>query len=196
MSKSIPHDKFLNGIRLCRRNAKRLLLLADEAYSKECFHASFLLGFASLEETGKAVIILNHINDECITFEKYKNELKNHDKKILEALKMEHENILEVFRLGFREAFLKELKSTEPKEKDIKEITDIRLDSIYVDYDFIENGWKKPKKDVKQDAWNILIKSFDAYNCFLNECKHRGVRLRKKANPLFNKHFMVGGELR
>lgn len=194
MSKLIPHDKFLNGIRLCRKNAKRLLFLADEAYSKECFHASFLLGFASLEETGKAVIILNHINDEYITFKQYKNELKNHDKKILEALKMEHENMLEVYNLGFREAALKELKSTEPKEKDIKEITDIRIDSIYVDYDFIKNKWKNPKKNVKQDAWNILMKSFDAYNCYLNECKHREIRLREKINPLSNKHFMNNGK--
>jgi len=196
MSKLIPNNKFLNGIRLCRRNAKRLLLLADEAYSKECFHASFLLGFASLEETGKAIIILNHINEEHIKCKQYKNELLNHDKKIFEALKMEHENILEVLNLGFREAFFKELKSTEPKDKDIKGITEVRLDSIYIDYDFIENRWKKPKKDVKQDAWNILMKSISAYNCFLNECEHRGVRLRKEANPLSNKHFMVSGELR
>ena len=179
MSKLIPQDKFLTGIRLCRRNAKRLLLLADEAYSKECFHASFLLGFASLEETGKAVIILNHMNEEYINFKQYKRELKNHDKKILEALKMEHENILEVFNLGFRKAFLKELKSTELKKIDVKKISDIRLDSIYVDYDFVKNTWKRPNKNVRENAWDILMKAFDAYNCFLNECKHRKVRLRR-----------------
>jgi len=116
MSKLIPQKKFLNGIRLCRRNAKRLLFLADEAYSKECFHASFLLGFASLEETGKAVMILNYINEEHITFKQYNDELKKHDKKILAALNMEHYNIIEVLNLGFREAFLEELKSTEPKK--------------------------------------------------------------------------------
>ena len=103
MSKIIPHDQFLRGIRLCRRNSKRLLLLADEVLGNNCFHAAFLLGFASLEETGKALVILNHYSDGHITYRTYKKELRNHEKKIFEALKMSKQNFMEVMNIGPRE---------------------------------------------------------------------------------------------
>jgi len=124
-------------------------------------------------------MILNYIDEEHITFKQYNDELKKHDKKILAALNVEHYNVIEVLNLGFREAFLEELKSTEPKKIDVKKISDVRLDNIYVDYNFINDVWKRPKKDMKQNALNIIIKSFYAYKYFLNECKTRGVRLRR-----------------
>lgn len=179
MAKMIPNDQYLRGIRLCRRNAKRLLRLADAAYAKKCYHAAFLLGFASLEETGKAVIILNHFKEEYITYDAYTNELRKHDIKIFEALKMINENILEVMNVGPRNLLFPNLKMLEPEKRDIKAITDNRLDSIYVDYDPEKGSWMRPIKDMERYAWDIMMKALDGYKCFLNECKHRDIKLRK-----------------
>ena len=95
--KIIPSYQFLKGIRLCRRNAKSLLALANDAFEKECYHSAFLLGFASLEESGKAIIILDYINEENITFEQYRYELKNHKKKVKKALITSRYNMVEIY---------------------------------------------------------------------------------------------------
>ena len=43
--------------------------------------------------------------------------------------------------------------------------------------------WKRPIKDMENYAVDIMIKAYEAYSYFTNECKYRGIRLRKKGNP-------------
>ncbi len=73
------------------------------------------MGFASLEETGKAVIILKHFNEEEINNKKYIKELKNHEMKIKEAIIMNRYNVKEMLsrtpRKYMREGVLR-LEST------------------------------------------------------------------------------------
>jgi len=180
MSSSIPQSQFLNGIRLCRRNAKKLFQLANEAHSKGCYHASYLLGFASLEETGKALLILNHINDEKITYRRYKKNFLNHEIKILESLKMIFPNLAETFARVPREAITHYIHEYEKEQEKLsKDIKDLRLKSIYVEYDFNRNKWERPNIDMKKDSTDIIGKAYSAYTLFLNESRHRGIKLRK-----------------
>ncbi len=59
-------------------------------------------------------------------------------------------------------------------------MTNLRMDSIYIDYDFDNNEWKRPKIDMKDDADEIIDEANTSYVCFLNECKHRGISLSGK----------------
>jgi len=178
----IPKCQYLTGIRLCRRNAKKLYLLGNEAFEKELYHSAYLLGFASLEETGKALVILDYINHNHITYNQYKKKIKNHYLKIKKTMIARNPNILEVFRIAPREYVQPQLKKSEPRFIQLGEdMVDLRMDSIYIDYDFENGKWKKPKSNMKLDAQQVLGEAYTAYNCFRNECKHRGVRLRKSS---------------
>ena len=56
----------------------------------------------------------------------------------------------------------------------------MRLDSIYVDYNFKEKCWDIPLNDMKKPALDVIIKAAYARAHLHNELKYRGIRLRKK----------------
>ena len=183
MSKVILREHFHRGIVLCWRNARKLLKLSDEAYRKECYHASYLLGLASMEEIGKAAIILNHWHEDFITYKQYKKELLNHKKKITEAERLEPLNLVEVFGLAPREAIIDSGMIREPDHKAINNMINLRTGSMYVDYNFDENYWSVPSKEMKKQASEILTKAYFSRRYLHNELRHRGIRLRKKKSP-------------
>lgn len=132
----IPKEHYHRGLVLCWRNARRLLKLSDEAFGKECFHAAYLLGFASWEEIGKAAVLLNHWDDDSIKYKEYLHEIKNHKVKITEAEKLEDFNLLELLNASPRWALIE--SGLEPKvdSDSLKKLLSKRLHSIYVDYNF------------------------------------------------------------
>lgn len=158
-----------------------MLNLSDDAFLKECYHAAYLLGFASMEEIGKAAILLNHWESEFIAYKQYRSELLNHKKKITEAERLETLNFVEVFNLVPREAIIDTDWVREPNSEMITDLVNLRMDSVYVDYNFDENSWRIPPKEMKEKAFTVLSKAYFARKYLHNELKHRGIRLRKKS---------------
>ena len=173
MSRIIPKSNLYQGVRFCRRNARALYNKALEAFRKECFHASYLLGFAAMEEIGKALVILNHWDDDHISFNKYKSEMCNHKHKITLAMKLIDENILEVFNIIPRE-FAEIVPDDERRDL----LVNTRTGSIYIDYDFLANDWEKPLKQMDELAMSVIRHTGDALSMFGNELKHRGVKIQ------------------
>ena len=174
MPRKIPKEDYIEGVRLSRRNARRLLRYADEAMKKECYHAAFLLGFSSFEEIGKAIVILNHWSDDCISYDDYRAELINHKHKITLALRLINENILEVFNAAPRDYI--SLRDLDVEHRD--KILDTRMESIYVDYDFKNKCWKKPIKRMDELASTVQMRAHEALSMFSNELKYRGLKIR------------------
>lgn len=184
MSRKIPKEHYHRGIVLCWRNSRRLLKLCDEAFSKECYLASYLLGFAAWEEVGKATVILNHWNEEHIKYKEYLMEVRNHKFKITEADKLEVPNLVEILRLTTREALLDWEYFREPNLIELNKFLNLRLDSVHVNYNFDGHSWEVPRKDMKQNALDVMVKAAYARTYLYNELKHRGIRLRKKKTAL------------
>jgi len=180
MEKVIPKAQYHRGIVLCWRNSSRLLKLCDEAYQKGCYLASYLLGFASWEEVGKASVILNHWDDEYIEYSEYRREIRNHEYKLNEADKLELPNMVEIHRIIPREVLESEYHWGQNLVQ-LNKFLNLRLDSVYVDYNFGDNNWEIPKNDMKQNAIDVLVKAAYARTYLHNELKHRGIRLMKKS---------------
>ena len=180
MPRKIPKEHYHRGLVLCWRNARRLLKLSDEAFEKECYHAAYLLGFASWEEIGKAAVLLNHWDDVSIEYEEYRDEIINHEIKITEAEKLEDFNLLEIIRAAPRQALID--RGLEPRidTDSLQRLLSLRLDSSYVDYNFKEKCWDAPLKEMKKPAVDVIIKAAYARAYLQNELKFRGIRLRKK----------------
>lgn len=173
MSNIIPKEQYYEGVRFCRRNARALYNKALEAFRKECFHASYLLGFAAMEEIGKAIVILNHWDDDQISFNEYKFEMCNHKHKITLAMKLVDDNILEVYHVVPRE-FNEMVPDTERRDL----IVNTRTGSIYMDYDFPTQDWKKPLKKMDELAMSIIRHTSEAMSMFGNELKYRGLKIQ------------------
>ena len=139
-----------------------------------------------MEEIGKAAILLNHWDEEFIEYKQYRNELLNHKKKITEAERLEALNIVEVFNIVPREAIIDSGLVREPDSEMITDLVHLRNDSVYVDYNFYENCWKIPPKEMKDNAFTVLSKAVFARTYLHNELKHRGIRLRKKSSTQLN----------
>ena len=180
MVRNIPKEQYHRGIILCWRNARRLLKLSDDAFQKDCYHAAYLLGFASWEEIGKAAVLLNHWNEESIEYEEYKKEIINHKYKITEAEKLEEYNLLEMFRITPRKVLIESGIQRHVDKDALKTLLSLRLKSIYVDFDFEEKCWNMPLKDMKKAAIEVIIKAYYARAYLHNELKYREIRLRKK----------------
>lgn len=176
----IPKEHYHRGLVLCWRNARRLLKLSNEAFEKECFHAAYLLGFASWEEIGKGAVLLNHWDDDSIKYEEYRDEIKNHEIKITEAEKLEPFNLLEIIRAAPRKALIDSGLKRELDTGSLKRLLTLRLDSIYVDYNFKEKCWDVPLKEMKKPAVDVITKAAYARAYLHNELKYRRIRLRKK----------------
>ena len=176
----IPKEHYHRGLVLCWRNARRLLKLSNEAFEKDCFHAAYLLGFASWEEIGKAAVLLNHWDDVSIKYEEYRDEIINHEIKITEAEKLEDFNLLEILSAAPRKALIDSGLKPKVDTDSLKRLLSLRLDSIYVDYNFKEKCWDVPFKEMKKPAVGVIIKAAYARAYLHNELKYRGIRLRKK----------------
>ena len=176
----IPKEHYHRGLVLCWRNARRLLKLSNEAFEKECFHAAYLLGFSSWEEIGKAAVLLNHWDDDCIKYEEYRDEIKNHEIKITEAEKLETYNLLEILRAAPRKALIDSGLERKLDTDSLRRLLTLRLDSIYVDYNFLDKCWDVPLNEMKKPAVDVIIKAAYARAYLHNEIKYRGIRIREK----------------
>ena len=175
MSYEIPKSDYLRGLRLCIRNSRKLLKLADDAFRRECYQAAYLLGFASFEEIGKGMVILNHWDDDFISFRDYKYEMCNHKHKITLALKMINENIMDYFNIVPRGI----ISPPELDEEHRDNIVYIKTESIYLDYDFEKKKWKRPIKNMNESAIMVIRKAVEALSMISTEYKYRGIRIRK-----------------
>jgi AbiV family abortive infection protein len=169
----IPKEDYYQGIRLCRRNARTLYNKSVEAFHKDCFHAAYMLGFSAMEEIGKAIVILNHWEEEHITFDTYLNEICNHSHKISLTLGMTDANSIEYFARTPREA-IHLLEDEETKNLLIR----TKVESIYVDYNFSSNKWNKPLKQMDDLALKVIQEVHFALRFFGNELRHRGIKIQ------------------
>ena len=173
MEYQIPNHDFILGLSHCIKNAKQLLTLAYETFKNDCFQAAYLLGFASLEEIGKAIVILNHIEEEYISKEVYFKEFRNHNHKITLALNMSDDNLLEVHHGVSRDEF----PILEYDDERKKMLLDIRTRSIYLDYDFEKICWRVPLSKMDELAHTIIRTADMALSHFDNELKYREIKL-------------------
>lgn len=164
---------YYQGVRLCRRNARNLYNKSLEAFKQNFFHSAYLLGFSALEEIGKALVILNHWDEECISYEVYMSQLCNHGHKISLSLGMVDENAIEYFARTPREVV--DL-GEDIETKNI--LVNTKLDSIYVDYDFSSKQWKKPLNQMNELALKVLLETHFALKYFGSELKHRGIKIQ------------------
>lgn len=168
----IPKDDYGEGIRLCRKNAKFLIRNADKAFKQGVFHGAYLLAIAALEEVGKAVVIMNHWEEDKITFEVYMNEICNHKLKVTLALTLIDENMIEKYARTPRE--YGEIVLDE-EHRDL--LVNTRTRSVYLDYYFPQKGWRKPLERMDELASTAIRRTKEALSYFGPELRHRGISI-------------------
>jgi len=157
MIKSIPKSKFLEGLKLCEDNSQRLFDLAQQAFKNREFIASFIIGFASWDEIGKAFLILENWDKGHIDERTWEKQFKSHYHKIKLARLRSDQYLTEDLLSNSM------FKNVPPKieivldEEHIKKVINARTDCLYVNYDFKGEKWKSPLEIRNPDELAALM---------------------------------------
>lgn len=147
----IPETKLHDGINICKENAQRLYLDAYVLFQSKRYISSYVLWTLSVEEFGKAVLLLKVLQqNRSITEKEYKEIFIEHRPK-LGAILMEMVDVLpkEEDRRKTKEWF-EEMISQEHLRK---------LNAIYVNWDKNKGRWSCPMDIEDDDARARAIQS-------------------------------------
>jgi AbiV family abortive infection protein len=146
----IPNRELKEGMNLSIENAKNLVNDAEILIKNGRYTTASYLSVVSLEEQGKALILLKKLlNKEDITKEYWADKLEHHEPKIIATYDLvfsKYRHIAIVKRKSQRKRidsadFAKHILNQKPK-------------NLYVDWDFktrktqITDKWEAPSKDV------------------------------------------------
>jgi len=151
----IDDKKITDGYSLSLKNAKKLLVVAQEQFDKETpdYALCIFLAASAIEETGKGILLLSLLmKNQKIDAKKWEKKFENHEVKITAAVN----HIREFVKKGDK----KRHKALDELRSELLEILEQKFASIYIDWDATKNDWaffdEMSKTEKKQQAKRVL----------------------------------------
>lgn len=181
MTLQIPKSTYEKAIILCKKNSERLHDISVKLFKKEQYLASFLIGLASWEEIGKALIVVKYWDRDFISQRIWKNELKSHKEKIKIARRYRDISLFESSSQTsvFAQMIVDGIVELKDDMEHIRRVVKMRTDSLYVNYDWDNNKWEKPVCDNEI----LEVSAVDAL-LMIKECM-RGLNLELKRKGMY-----------
>lgn len=159
----IPNRELKEGIRLSVENAEKLVSDAEILFDNNRYTIASYLSVVSLEEQGKALILLKKFLDkEDITRKYWNYKLEHHEPKIIATLELVYSKYKSV-KIKTNKSQWKRIDTADFAKSILKQ----KPKTIYVDWDFetrktqITNKWESPNKDVVLKGMSLSDDSTD-----------------------------------